>query len=191
MDILTTAAQLILAAVAFWYAFETRRLRIQNDAQMSLLREQLAILKSQAKSASAPSFLMGLLPTDGDVKFSATIDNYSDRTAQQVRMWLYDSSTRSYLKSDMGQQIIGANATDVTFDFTGGYLSRKELEEAVHAEYGGAFGGLIANLAPDTQSLIALTYMDVSQQPILATRPFAKVEGEFKYDAGQVFYAEP
>ena len=103
-------------------------------------------------------------------------------------MFIYDSSTKSYLYSDGGHEMIEPQSEDSVFPFSGDYLSHTEAVNAVRGQHGNSFYPCLPSLEPAPLSFMWMTFFDISGRPTVVRRSFELTAGTVQYRAGRTYY---
>lgn len=192
MEWLLIVVQLLLAGAAVWYAIETRRLRIQNSAQMDLL-------KNQTRLSVAPYLIPGLVDidlavwkqqivdndelseekkqealtkiADADIKFVCAVNNPTSKTPHHINIWIYDERTRSFLESDFGKEWIAEKDSEL-FQVSEPRFAKDEVEQRIQEQYGEASAFMFRHLEVGDNSYVALVFRDMEGRIYLAKRYF-------------------
>lgn len=208
--------QIVLAVAAFWYAWETRRMRLQNAEQMDLLRRQ-------ARLTVAPFLLVGMLPTDprmlrehveqegsmdeekrgaalkliealGEgiakekLRFIAAVHNPTQKVALQANAYVYDHQHKSYLEGYVGKEVLAA-ASKETIPIGEPYYDRKGIIQAIQRDYGPDSSFALRWLEPGDTSFLAFFFRDLEGRLYLIRREFGiDSAGQFIHKPSRMFF---
>lgn len=208
MEWIAIIVQLALASVAIWYTIETRKLRIQNEAQMKLLREQtrlsltpylvpgiadvdLALLRkniAEDKSLTEDQRKEKLSKLDeAKIKFVCNVHNPTSKTPHHVNVYIYDSRTRSFLEGDYGKEWIAEKGSEL-FQVSEPYLGRDEVVESIRKQYGDGTDFIFRQLSAGDQSYIAIIFRDLEGRLYMAKREFMISDGEAHHKPTALFF---
>jgi len=161
--------QFFLAIAAILYTIETRRMRLQNEEQMRMLR-------AQTRRSIAPYLVPSITDVTAErnqvevnkdflrkvgLKFICEVKNLSYRIAINCSVWVYDKRERKFLGSCHGRHYIDKKGTEY-FLIAEPYLSRDKVLALVKEYYGEEAVSKIAKYIKDEDSsYILLLFQDL------------------------------
>jgi hypothetical protein len=205
----------ILAVIVCWYTLETRWLRKQSQAQLDLLKQQgiksLApfILPSVVNSATKLREFKKDHPIIQDdfaeeevrrqlgqgVKYSGSIENLTDNLALNVRLYVFESESRTFLKGSQACPFLQRDTSQprhmridevqksiefipkpsgVKIDIKDKPFSSDLLKGEFESDYAPNDKWLMGEIMSDTRtSFILAIYTDVEGNPYIIRRRFA------------------
>jgi hypothetical protein len=164
-QIVLAVATIALVGVAFWYALETRALRNNAEQQLALIRKQfrLSIIPDLFPSVVSREVMVKEInegsikvKTKGGkvtkerllqiVKHGVIVRNVSDRIAYDVYAFVYDTITKSYMKSDYHQAFIKGAAHGEFFYVNDDYINEDQLKARIRDIIGKEPDSVMKNL---------------------------------------------
>ncbi|MEE3502378.1 hypothetical protein [Acidiphilium acidophilum] len=193
--------QTLLALMALWLAWETRRLRLASEAQINLLREEnrsslqpyvfpslevfdegegkKSISADETKSAEEKSDLLTLLEQD-DTIFFCRLRNATTHIARDVEVWVYDERTRNFLESDQGIAVMsGSEKTPLSISPP--FLSVDEVQSRIKIRYGAVPPNMIDSIRLGSVSYLLVFYRDIEKRLYSTKRNFSIKDGDVFY----------
>lgn len=220
LTVIAICVNVALAVIAWIYTRETRRLREQNQDQLDLLKQQgiksLApfILPSVINLATKMRELKKSSPIIQDgkfvedearrqlgqgVKYSGTVENLTDNLALNVRMYVFESESGTFLKGSYGCPFLhrpspqpvqmkidaGQNAiefipkpSEVKIELKDKPFASDLLKAEFENDYSPNDQWLMREIMSDTSvSFILAIYTDVEGNPYVVRRRF-DVDGQ-------------
>ncbi len=191
-EVIVLLAQLALVAAALWYTIETRKLRIQSESQMDMLRRQ-------GRLSVAPFLVPGLVDVDlarlrkkveedtelsaeerrdkldkidrAQVRFVCAVQNPTTKLPHHCQLWVYDAKRRSFLLCDAGKEVIPEKET-MLFQVSEPSFSLDECMKHLQTDFGTAADFAHVQLKVGTESYIALFFQDLEGRVYMIKRPF-------------------
>lgn len=210
MDWIMIIVQLILAFTAIWYAFETRQLRLQNQGQLKLLKEQTRL-------SLVPYLVPGLMDVElnalkrmikedielteerkkeqlekaekADVIFMCKVENPTSKTAHHIGLWVYDSRTRSFLECDFGKEWIAEKSNEL-FQISKPYLTPNEVRKSICKQYGSDIDFILPLIKFEDESYIITIFRDIERRLYAVKRPFnISNDGDIRHKPSALHFA--
>ncbi len=191
--LLTAFSTFALVIVGLWYTWETRGLRIQADEQLSEIRNQFRLtlvpdlFPSIVKKDKVKELVMEgkLKQTIGKrrysqeqlinvIKYFVLMENASNKLAYEVRVYVFDHDTKSYLKSPKHNIYVPAPGKkfQAFFNEKANYIDSMELITDINEEYGLKLTSLKKFIKSKKTSIVLLFFKDVQGNIYLRTRAF-------------------
>ena len=209
MEILTLLVQLALAGAAIWYTIETRKLRLQSEQQMGLL-------KNQTRLSVAPFLVPGLIDVNlavlrdnvqqrtdlsdeqktealanisrSYVKYVCTVNNPTTKVPHHINLYIYDSSTKSFLSADYSKEWIAEKDNEL-FQVSEPCYSRDDVLKRIKDQYGNGLDFIDKHLVVGDISYIALLFRDLEGRVYLTKRVFAIARGNsIHHDSSAMYF---
>lgn len=190
--LLTPILTFLLVLVGLWYAWETRGLKIQTTEQLTEMREQFQLAnvpilfpsiinREQVKE----SIMEGkTVQTTGKIRYSKEemsevlkfyllLDNFADTVAYDVRAYIFDSDTKSYLKAAKGFAYIKPKDIEFLsfFKEKTNYMNEEQLLTELNIRYDLNLD-LLNDYILKKNNAVLLFFNDVQGNTYLRTREF-------------------
>lgn len=190
--LVTMTLTLCLVIVGLWYAWETRGLKIQAKEQLAEMRKQfqLSIVPSLFPSVVHKDNVKELImeeiikQTSGEkiyskeelsevIKYYIYLENLADIMAYDVRVFIFDGDTKSYLKAGTAYSFVKpkVNQSLAIFSDRANYLDEKGLISELNKLYNLNLDSL-KDYILGMNNEILLFFKDVQGNAYLRTREF-------------------
>lgn len=199
MEVIAITINGLLALIALWYTIETRKLRLQNQAQLNLLAKQvraplapylhvnlldektaLHIFEEDGaipkEDSERQKFLNGIHKrfSNPGVKFICRIDNKSDKLAVDMRVYVFEGESGMFLRSAWGRTILEGKATE-ELDIFQAAVPLDVIKEEMLEKYGEVNEFFSRHLdATCKHSYVVVFFKDIEGGPYVVRREFEK-----------------
>jgi len=190
---LTALLTFALVVVGLWYTWETRNLRKQAEAQLSEIRKQFqlsnvpSLFPSVIHKDTVKELIMEekIKQTTGKIRYSkeelaevlkyyVVLENVADKIAYDVRLYVFDSDTKSYLKSAQSKAFIRAKDEEsiTLFEEKDNFIDEEQLTKEVTEVYGLNLFSIKKYIESKKFSILLLFFKDIQGNAYLRTRTF-------------------
>lgn len=187
----------LLAVIALWYTVETRKLRLQNQEQLSLLMKQVRLSVAPYIHVTLLNFQTALellreegkVPTEEParnrfeeglrekfsqpkVKFISKISNKSSKLALHLRVYVFDCRSKTFFRSDWGRTVL-AEHESIEMEILSEGVSLEVIRKEMEAKYGEPNDLFHRSLNADCQaSYILAFFKDIEGSSYVVKREF-------------------
>jgi|GEM_PF-6461552 len=203
MEVALFVIQGLLAGAAFWYSWETRKMRMQNELEVR-------ILSKQSRLSLAPYLVPGVtgVPQEKIIDEIEKDDKIDDNERQQrinlarntgtikvvvvqnptkekvgcnLQPYLYNKESRNFSECIYGKAYITPGGSE-TFPVKNTFLSREEVFQRVRGFYGDNVKVLMKNVdISENAGYVVLFFQDIEGSVYMMRRDFEDENGEFTH----------